>query len=32
VIGKVFPYAQAAQAHRYMQERKNVGKIVLTFL
>lgn len=31
VVGKVFPYTQAADAHRYMQERKNIGKIVLTF-
>lgn len=31
VVGKTFPFTQAADAHRYMQERRNVGKIVLTF-
>jgi NADPH:quinone reductase-like Zn-dependent oxidoreductase len=29
VIDKVFPLAQAADAHRRMEERKNFGKIVL---
>jgi len=31
VVGQVFPYTHAADAHRYMQDRKNIGKIVLTF-
>ena len=30
VIDSVFPLADAAQAHRRMEERKNFGKIVLT--
>lgn len=30
VIDKVFPLAEAAQAHRHMEERKNFGKIVLS--
>ena len=30
VIGKSFPLADAAAAHRYIQERKNIGKVVLT--
>jgi NADPH:quinone reductase-like Zn-dependent oxidoreductase len=30
VICKMFPLAQAADAHRYLQDRKNIGKIVLT--
>lgn len=30
VIGKTFPLADAATAHRYMHDRKNIGKIVLT--
>ncbi len=30
VVGKTFPLVQAAAAHRYMQERQNVGKVVLT--
>jgi synaptic vesicle membrane protein VAT-1 len=30
VIGKTFPLAEAAAAHRYMHDRKNIGKIVLT--
>ena len=29
VVGKTFPLIEAAAAHRYMQERKNVGKVVL---
>lgn len=28
-IGKVFPLAEAADAHRFIQDRKNVGKILL---
>ena len=31
VVGKVFPYTEAPEAHRFMQDRKNIGKIVLTF-
>ncbi len=30
VVGKTFPLADAAKAHRFMQERQNVGKVVLT--
>jgi synaptic vesicle membrane protein VAT-1 len=30
VIGKTFPLTEAAAAHRYIHERKNVGKVVLT--
>jgi len=30
VIAKTFPLDQAADAHRYMQSRANIGKIVLT--
>jgi NADPH:quinone reductase-like Zn-dependent oxidoreductase len=30
VVGKTFPLADAAAAHRYIQERQNVGKVVLT--
>jgi synaptic vesicle membrane protein VAT-1 len=30
VIGKSFPLAEAAAAHRYIQERKNIGKVILT--
>jgi NADPH:quinone reductase-like Zn-dependent oxidoreductase len=29
MIGKSFPLAEAAAAHRYIQERKNIGKVVL---
>jgi len=29
VIGKTFPLAEAAAAHRYIHERKNIGKILL---
>ena len=28
--GATFPLVEAARAHRYMQERQNVGKVVLT--
>jgi NADPH:quinone reductase-like Zn-dependent oxidoreductase len=31
VIGKVFPFDQAAEAHTYIQERKNFGKVILDF-
>jgi NADPH:quinone reductase-like Zn-dependent oxidoreductase len=30
VIDKIFPLAQAAEAHRRIEERKNFGKVVLT--
>jgi NADPH:quinone reductase-like Zn-dependent oxidoreductase len=29
VVGKTFPLAEAAAAHRYIHDRKNVGKVVL---
>jgi NADPH:quinone reductase-like Zn-dependent oxidoreductase len=25
-----FPFERAAEAHRFVQDRKNVGKVVLT--
>ncbi|MDZ7268415.1 MAG: medium chain dehydrogenase/reductase family protein [candidate division KSB1 bacterium] len=28
-VGKTFPLEQAAQAHRYIEERRNIGKVVL---
>ena len=28
-VDKVFTFAQAADAHRYMEERKNFGKVIL---
>lgn len=30
VVSKTFPLEQAAAAHQYVQERKNIGKVVLT--
>jgi NADPH:quinone reductase-like Zn-dependent oxidoreductase len=30
VVGKTFPLLEAAAAHRFIQERRNVGKVVLT--
>ena len=30
VVAEAFPVEQAAEAHRYLSERKNVGKVVLT--
>jgi NADPH:quinone reductase-like Zn-dependent oxidoreductase len=30
VIGKTFPLADAAAAHRYIHDRKNIGKVILT--
>jgi NADPH:quinone reductase-like Zn-dependent oxidoreductase len=30
VVGKTFPLVNASAAHRFMQERRNVGKVVLT--
>ncbi len=29
VVGKTFPLAKAADAHRYLQSRKSVGKVIL---
>jgi NADPH:quinone reductase-like Zn-dependent oxidoreductase len=29
VVDKTFPFTQAGEAHRYIQERKNFGKVVL---
>ncbi len=31
IVDKVFPYTNAPAAHRYMQERKNFGKILIDF-
>jgi NADPH:quinone reductase-like Zn-dependent oxidoreductase len=30
VVSKTFPLAEAAAAHRFLQERQNVGKVLLT--
>jgi len=30
VVDRSFPFSEAAAAHRYIQERKNYGKVVLT--
>ena len=30
IIAQTFPLADAAAAHRYLQERRNIGKVVLT--
>jgi NADPH:quinone reductase-like Zn-dependent oxidoreductase len=30
VVARTFPLAQAAEAHRYLQARLNIGKVVLT--
>jgi NADPH:quinone reductase-like Zn-dependent oxidoreductase len=30
VVSEAFPLERVADAHRYMGERKNVGKVVLT--
>jgi len=30
VVDRVFPFAEAAAAHQYIQDRKNFGKVVLT--
>ncbi|MGH9533152.1 MAG: zinc-binding dehydrogenase [Terriglobales bacterium] len=29
IVGKTFPLAEAAAAHRYIHDRKNIGKVVL---
>jgi NADPH:quinone reductase-like Zn-dependent oxidoreductase len=31
VVDSVFPFERAAEAHRRMQERRNTGKVVLSF-
>lgn len=28
-VDQVFPFAEAAAAHRYLEERKNIGKVIL---
>jgi NADPH:quinone reductase-like Zn-dependent oxidoreductase len=30
IVAQTFPLADAAEAHRYLQERRNIGKVVLT--
>jgi NADPH:quinone reductase-like Zn-dependent oxidoreductase len=30
VIGKIFPLADAVSAHKYIQARKNIGKVILS--
>jgi NADPH:quinone reductase-like Zn-dependent oxidoreductase len=30
VVGKTFPLVDASKAHRFLQERQNIGKVVLT--
>lgn len=30
VVDRVFPFEEAGSAHRYIQERKNIGKVLLT--
>ncbi len=30
IIGRTFPFEQAAQAHDYLQSRKSIGKVILT--
>jgi len=29
IIDRIFPFAQVANAHRYMEENRNFGKIIL---
>jgi NADPH:quinone reductase-like Zn-dependent oxidoreductase len=29
-VDRCFPFDQAAEAHRYIEEGKNVGKVLLT--
>jgi NADPH:quinone reductase-like Zn-dependent oxidoreductase len=31
VVAEAFPFDRAADAHRFIQERKNIGKVVLTW-
>ena len=30
VVGETFPFGQAAEAHRYIPDRNNTGKVILT--
>ena len=30
VVAESFPFARASDAHRYLAERRNIGKVVLT--
>jgi NADPH:quinone reductase-like Zn-dependent oxidoreductase len=30
VVAKVFPFSKAGDAHRFLAERRNIGKVVLT--
>jgi NADPH:quinone reductase-like Zn-dependent oxidoreductase len=30
-VDRVFPYVQASDAHNYIQDRKNIGKVLLDF-
>jgi NADPH2:quinone reductase len=30
VISKIFPLDQAAAAHQYIHDRKNIGKVILS--
>jgi len=30
VVGRTFPFEQAAQAHTYLQSRESIGKVILT--
>jgi NADPH:quinone reductase-like Zn-dependent oxidoreductase len=30
VVARSYPFEQAADAHRYLAERRNIGKVVLT--
>jgi NADPH:quinone reductase-like Zn-dependent oxidoreductase len=30
VVAEVFPFDRAAEAHRFIQDRKNIGKVILT--
>jgi NADPH:quinone reductase-like Zn-dependent oxidoreductase len=30
-VDKVFPSEKAAEAHHYIQDRKNIGKVLLSF-
>ena len=30
LVGKSYPLAEAAEAHRFMESRQSVGKLILT--
>jgi NADPH:quinone reductase-like Zn-dependent oxidoreductase len=30
IVAKTFPLEQAAAAHRYLHDRQNIGKVLLT--